>query len=54
MDSLSWIKFAHGARRKGDAPHPLTLTEVRAFVKNSRGGRCAIANAQQVANSNKN
>jgi len=55
MDSLNWIQFAHGARTKGArAPHPLTLTEVRASVKNSRAGCCAIANAQPVGNSNKN
>src|SRR5713101_32558 len=42
------------AHRRGDARHPLTLTEARACVKNSRVGCCAIANAQPGANSNKN
>src|SRR5713226_6678048 len=52
--SLNRIQFAHGAHTEGgDAPHPLTLTEVRASVKNSRAGCCAIANAQPGANSNK-
>jgi hypothetical protein len=29
---------------QNSTPHPLTLTEARASVKNSRAGRCAIAN----------
>src|SRR5437899_5578455 len=41
------------AHRRRDAPYPLTLTEVRASVKNSRVGCCAIANAQPGANSKK-
>src|SRR5882762_1293050 len=44
MDSLNWIQLHTARAQKGRAPHPLTLTEVRASVKNSRGGCCAIAN----------
>src|SRR6266481_6396507 len=37
--------FAHGAQaERRRTPHPSTLKEVRAPVKNSRGGCCAIAN----------
>src|SRR5260370_29263797 len=47
-------EFALGAGGEGGAPHPLTLTEASASVKNSRGGCCAIANAHSMANSGAN
>jgi hypothetical protein len=48
------IICASRAHRRGGAPHPLTLTEARASVKISRGGCCATANAQPVADPSKN
>src|SRR6266849_2524942 len=37
--------FAHDEQtERGGAPHPSTLAEARASVKNSRGDCCAIAN----------
>src|SRR6266571_5188030 len=45
MDSLTWDNLRMARRRRSvDAPYPLTLTEVRASVKKSRGDCCAIAN----------
>src|SRR5260370_37364410 len=45
MDSLTWDNLRMARRRRSaDAPHPLTLTEGRASVKNSRGDCCVIAN----------
>src|SRR5439155_26708065 len=45
MDSLSWDSLRDDAETaRVGTQHPLTLTEVRAHVKNSRGDCCAIAN----------